>query len=268
MWLVLRNKTCIVTGSGRGLGQFYAKALGKAGANVVVSDVIDLSESVSKVRETGAQVLGVECDVTDSEQCEKLAREAKEEFGSVDVLVNNAAIYGRKALEKLGADEEKYKIQPLEQISEEIWDKVMDVNVKGVWLASKAVLPYMKEQENGDIINISSAGIFWGIPNALPYPTSKGAVFFMTRSMAAELSGTGIRVNTVTPGFAITQGSKEALGSEEMFEGFKEAAIEKRVIKRDERAEDLVGTIVFLASDKSNFITGQAINVDGGESFH
>ncbi|KXA90160.1 hypothetical protein AKJ61_01320 [candidate division MSBL1 archaeon SCGC-AAA259B11] len=253
----LKNKTCIITGSGRGIGQAYAEGFGKEGANVVVSDIIEMSDTVKKVEETGASVIAVECDVTNSEQCKELAERAMDEFGSIDVLVNNAAIFG------------DLTAKPLDKWSEGKWDQVMKVNVKGVWLASLAVLPYMKEQGDGDIINISSSTIFSGVPLLLPYVASKGAIFSMTRSMARELSGTGIRVNAITPGYTMTEAGEEMFETEDQFEKFrKKVTQDLRVVQRDEQPEDLVGTAVFLASDESNFISGQTINVDGGEAHH
>jgi 3-oxoacyl-[acyl-carrier protein] reductase len=173
------------------------------------------------------------------------------QFGRLDVLVNNAAIFSTIAM------------KPFWELTVPEWDRLMAVNVRGLWLASKAVVPQMRAQKSGRIINISSGAIFMGRPNYLHYIASKGAVYAMTRSMAREVGDFGITVNSITPGAVYTEIPRETVTPEQ-----KETMIRAMCVKRPEEPSDLVGTVVFLASDDAAFITGQTINVDGGMNFH
>jgi 3-oxoacyl-[acyl-carrier protein] reductase len=159
------------------------------------------------------------------------------------------------------------KLTPFEQIPEAEWDRVMAVNVKGIWLCCKAVIPTMKQQGKGKIINISSDTIWMGVPLFLHYVASKGAVFALTRALARELSGTGIHVNTITPGYTRTEAA-QGLADPETVARIREWVLDQQIIKRHEEPADLTGTVVFLASEDSDFITGQTINVNGGATHH
>ena len=247
----LRDRVVIVTGGAKGIGRVYCQGLAAEGAKVVVADVADPKPTVKEVEAAGGQALGVECDVAREEDTRRLATETVARFGRIDVLVNNAAIYGT------------IKRRPFMEIPVEEWDRVMAVNLRGLFLCARAVFPTMKAQGKGKIINIASSTFFKGVPHYIHYTTSKGGVVGFTRSLARELGEHGIRVNAISPGFTLS-GDNEANASEES----KEANIQARMLRRAEVPADLVGTLVFLASDDSDFITAQTILVDGGGSVH
>ena len=247
----LADKVIIVTGGAKGIGRAYCLRAAEEGARVVVADIVDPKPTVKEIEARGAQALGVECDVAREEDTRRLATETLTRFGRIDVLVNNAAIYG------------VLKRRPFMEIPVEEWDRVMAVNLRGLFLAARAVFPAMKAQGKGKIINIASSTFFKGVPDYIHYTTSKGGVVGFTRSLARELGDFGIRVNAIAPGFTLS-GENEKNISEER----KQANIQTRMLKRAELPEDIVGTFVFLASDDSDFITGQTILVDGGGSVH
>jgi NAD(P)-dependent dehydrogenase (short-subunit alcohol dehydrogenase family) len=215
----------------------------------VVADVADPKPTVKEVEGLGAQALGVECDVSREEDTLRLATETLARFGRVDVLVNNAALYG--VLQR----------RPFMEIPLEEWDRVMAVNLRGLFLCARAVFPAMKTAGKGKIVNIASGTFFKGVPNYIHYTTSKGGVVGFTRSLARELGEFGIRVNAIAPGFTLSGENEKNMPAEG-----KEANVRARMLKRAEIPEDIVGTLVFLASDDSDFITGQTIVVDGGGS--
>jgi NAD(P)-dependent dehydrogenase (short-subunit alcohol dehydrogenase family) len=243
------GKVAIVTGSAQGIGAALAIALAQAGAKVVVSDVAEASETAQRIKEQGGEAIAAKADVTDNKSLAALVANAEQNFGPVGVLVNNAGLFGT------------LELKPLMQISEDEWDAVFRVNARGVFQATKAVVPTMRRAGGGSIINISSGTILRGAPMLLHYVSSKGAVFAMTRSMATELAVDNIRVNSIIAGFTA---STSVLNHPIMMEKIRPHTLNARMLKRDMTPDDLCGTAVFLASNASAFITGQAINVDGG----
>ncbi|MAI48577.1 MAG: glucose 1-dehydrogenase [Hyphomicrobiaceae bacterium TMED74] len=249
----VEGKVIIVTGAARGLGRAYATALASDGARVVAGDIRDSSDTVSEIKSSGGDALAVELNVGDAASCEAMAASALETYGRVDGIINNAALYG-------GLESSK-----AEAIAEEDWQSVMDINVSGVWRCCKAVIPHLRANGGGSIINIASLAAVYGMPNALHYATSKAAVIGMTRSMARELGRSWIRVNAIAPSAVMTEGTEEFFG--ERLEKAKQVIAGGQSLQRNLETEDLVGTVRYLLSDDSKFVTGQTIMVDGGTVF-
>jgi 3-oxoacyl-[acyl-carrier protein] reductase len=251
----LKDRVAIVTGAARGIGQAYCLALAREGAHIVAVDILSSAETVAQVQQAGGEALEVTVDVSKAQSTQAMAAQTIQRFGRIDILVNNAAVYGG------------LQLTPFEQIPEAEWDRVMAVNVKGLWLCCKAVVPVMKQQGKGKIINISSDTIWMGVPLFLHYVASKGAVFALTRALARELAGTGITVNTITPGYTMTKAA-QGIAEPETVARLRAWVVDQQIIKRVEEPSDLAGTVIFLASEDSDFITGQTINVNGGATHH
>jgi NAD(P)-dependent dehydrogenase (short-subunit alcohol dehydrogenase family) len=249
----LANRVAIVTGAAQGIGETYGRALAQEGASVVCADVLDATGVVNQIIEKGGRAVFVHTDVTSRESVEKMVGSALQAFGRIDVLVNNAAIFGNLAL------------KPFEQIESTEWDKVMSVNVRGSFECARAVSPVMRQQRYGKIINIASGTVFKGTPLFLHYVTSKGAVVAMARCLARELGNDNICVNTLAPGLTL---SANVSANPDWQGSIASGIVSSRCIKRDQVPDDLTGTLIYLASADSDFVTGQVIVVDGGSVTH
>lgn len=250
----LSGKVVVVTGAARGIGAQYAVAFADRGCRVLLADVVASDRTLEQVRAAGADAAAVQADLRSRADAEAMAAAARERWGRVDVLVNNAARYAGL-----------YR-GPLEDIPLLEWDDVMAVNVRGVWNATAAVLPAMRAQGAGAIVNVSSGTVLKGTPGALHYVASKGAVLAMTRAVAREVGAAGIRVNCVTPGLVSNEASRQ--GREQEFGARSAQRAQERSLPREMLEQDLVGAVLFLASDASGFVTGQNLNVDGGAVFY
>ena len=248
-----KGKVAIVTGGAMGIGRAVAEGLLAEGANVVIADRAGAAEAAKALDNAGNAVIGVACDVSSRDDTEAMAGAALEAFGRIDVLVNNAGIYS------------SLKTGPFEDLDVEEWRRILDVNVIGQAMATRAVVPAMRRQGGGSVVNFSSGTPFKGVPFLLHYVASKGAVNAMTKALAKELGGAGIRVNAVAPGFTLSDG---VLANSHQLETLRDISLQARVLQRDQHPEDIVGAVVFFASEDSAFVTGQTLVVDGGAYFH
>jgi 3-oxoacyl-[acyl-carrier protein] reductase len=250
----LKDKVAIVTGGGVGIGKAYAHGLAKEGAKVVVADIQDVEAKkvAADIKQSGGEAMAVAVDVTSFAKTQVMAQAALEAYGRIDILVNNAGLYS--ALKK----------KNFMNIDSDEWDRVMAVNVKGLFHCVKAVYPAMKQQGKGKIINISSGTILSGTPMFLHYVSSKAAVVGFTRALAREVGGDNISVNSIMPGLTISGSNQEGVMTPEQLADRRK----RRAFQRDQYPQDLVGTVIFLSSDDSDFMTGQSISVDGGMNMH
>lgn len=249
----LKGKVGIITGAAQGLGKAFALRLAEEGAKVVIADILDGKGVQQALEEKGGEALALYTDVSDEKSTNEMVAKTIERFGRIDILINNAAIFSSLTR------------KPFYEVSGQEWDDVMRVNLKGPFLCCKAVYPHMKRNGRGKIINISSGTFFEGLANRVHYITSKGGIIGFTRAMAREMGGDGICVNAVAPGYTLTEIQEQRLAeNQELVQN----ALGSRCLKRHERPEDLLGAILFLCSDESDFITGQTLVVDGGRVFH
>ncbi|RLA31580.1 MAG: hypothetical protein DRR11_10455 [Gammaproteobacteria bacterium] len=248
-----KNKVVIVTGAARGLGQEYARQFARRGASVAVNDLRDCSETLAIIEQEGAAGIQAETDVTSAESTREMAQAVLDKFGRIDVLVNNAALYG------------SLSFVPFDRLDEDEWDATMNVNVKGIWQCCKAVVPAMKEQESGSIVNISSLAATYGMPNGLHYTASKAAVIGATRGLARELGRYSVRVNAVAPNVVNTDATGEVFGDKR--DKVVDVTMSQQSIRKPLETEDIVGAVLYLGSDHSKLMTGQTIMVDGGTVF-
>ena len=240
-----------MTGGAAGIGVAYARRFLAEGARVVVADIAD---PVAAAEKLGAadRALGIHADVSDGESARAMVAAAVERFGRIDVLVNNAAIFAT------------LKPQPFDAIPEAEWDRVMAVNVKGIWNCARAVVPVMRAQGGGRIVNVASAIVAKGTALLLHYVASKGAVVAMTRALARELGPDRITVNAIAPGLILS----DTVQANPDITGFQvDGIMRARSLKREAFPADVEGTVVFLASDDSEFMSGQTLIVDGGSVF-
>ena len=251
----LQNKVTVITGAGHGIGKAYAQRFAEEGAHVVIADIDEKAGQAvaDTLGNAGLSTWARATDVRSYPSVEGLMRESVDRFGRIDVLLNNAAIYVTQQLWK----------GPVEELPLEEWDRVIEVNLKGVFLCCRAVIPIMKRQKSGKIINIASGTFFTGAGNMPHYTTSKGGVVALTRVMARQLGPWNINANCMTPGSTM---SEEVVNDEIVKR--REAGITQRCFSRIEKPEDVVGTALFLASADSDFITGQLLVVEGGAIMH
>jgi NAD(P)-dependent dehydrogenase (short-subunit alcohol dehydrogenase family) len=245
----LEGKVAVVTGAAQGIGNAIADGLAAEGARVVVADLQN-AEVAARAFDGGVGLTG---DVSNESDVERMVQEAVDQCGRIDILVNNAGLYASLAM------------RPFTEIPVEEWRQVMDVNVLSMFLTCRAVVPRMREQGGGRIVNISSGTAFRGVPFVLHYVTSKGAIMALTRALAKELGADEVLVNCVAPGFTMSQGVRE---NPQVIEALRDVSISARTLQRDQQPEDVVGAVVFLCGPGAAFVTGQTIVIDGGQYFH
>lgn len=248
---LLAGQVAIVTGGGGGLGRAFALALAESGARVAVAD-LDLagaSTCVADIVARGGEGLALAVDVADAGSVERMARSVAERWSRIDMLINNAAIYGSIVR------------KPFFEITPEEWDALMAVNLKGPWLCARAVFPFMRES-GGRIVNITSATFYSGSPLWAHYVAAKGGIIGLTRALAREAGDYGIRVNAIAPGFTLTEASLR------LIEDAATYGVNRGAIKRAQQTDDLIGALLFFASPASDFVTGQTLVVDGGRQFN
>lgn len=246
----LEGKVVAITGAARGLGQEFAHSLAAAGACVIAADITDCSATLDIVAAEKGRGIAVRLDVTDAGSTNAMVEAAISAFGRLDGLINNAALYGALHGGRFDA------------IDEAEWDAAMAVNVKGIWNCCKAAVPAMRQVGGGSIVNIASLAATYGMPYGLHYTTSKAAVIGLTRGLARELGRDGVRVNALAPSAVMTEGTREFFGPK--LDRALDAIKAQQTIQRNLVPSDLVGTVMWLISDASGFVTGQTIAVDGG----
>lgn len=252
---LLEEKVIIVTGGGNGIGRAYCLGIAREGGIPVAGDIEGgaANSVASEIIGSGGRALGVEADVADLSSCQAMVAETLKTFGRIDGLVNNAAVFMSVPVTRGG----------FQDIGEEEWDRVMAVNVKGLWLCSRAVVPAMQERQQGSIVNIASNMAYNGGGGMMHYVVSKAAVVGFSRVLARELGPYNIRVNTLAPGST----ASEPEPTETALEDYERSAA-KRILQRIEKPDDVVGTALYLLSELSAFVTGQSILVNGGANLH
>jgi NAD(P)-dependent dehydrogenase (short-subunit alcohol dehydrogenase family) len=243
-----KDKVVVITGGGGKLAKVYAMAFAREGAKLSLPDIVSADPVVKAIQDQGGEAMSVQCNVADETSVNAMVEATVKRFGGVDILVNNAAYFMT------------VKKSPFWEMAVEEFDKAMAVNVRGVWLCAKSVFPHMKGRSKGKIINISSGVALNGNPNYIHYVSSKGAVISMTRAMAREVGQYGICVNSIAPGFTLTEGRQ-------VDPEYERRRNQQRCFQRSQVEEDVLGTVLFLASSESDFMTGQVLCIDGGSHF-
>jgi NAD(P)-dependent dehydrogenase (short-subunit alcohol dehydrogenase family) len=247
------GRVAIVTGAAQGIGATYSKALAAAGARVAVADIQDTRPVAQIIEQAGGEAIALSVDVADENSVAAMVEAAVGRFGRLDILISNAAVFASLAL------------KPFTEIEVEEWDRVMAVNVRGPFLCARAAVPEMRKNAYGRIVHIASGTVFKGTPQFLHYVTSKGAIVAMTRSLAREVGDDGICVNTLAPGFVLSDG---VIANQEMRDALTAPVLASRAIKREQEPDDLIGPMLMLASEEARFMTGQVVVVDGGSVTH
>jgi 3-oxoacyl-[acyl-carrier protein] reductase len=253
--MLLENKVAIITGAAGGLGKSHALRFAKEGAKLVICDIHDCAPAAKEIKALGVEVLPLKVDITSETETAELAKKAVEHFGRIDILVNNAAV--------LGALQVPDFVKPFEELASKDWDKILEVNIKGTFLITKAVIPYMKKQNKGNIIFIASTTAFTGAAVFLHYSTSKAGVVNMSKTMAQALGAFNINVNCIAPGFVLTETMK-AVGNK----AAEQHILETQILKKAIQPEDISAAVAFMASDEASMITGQTLCVNAGEYLH
>lgn len=247
----LDGKVAIVTGAALGIGPYYARGLAAEGAKVAIIDLEPADKIVAEIKQAGGTAMSMVGDVSDKATVQKFTAAVQQAYGGIHILINNASLARMARLS-------------VTELSTEEWDRYFAVNVRGMFLCVQAVVPIMKRQNYGKIVNITSGTVWSGPPMMLHYVSTKGAILGMTRALATELGKDGIRVNAIAPGLTST----EYIGGRNDYVDYRQAMANTRAIKREEMPEDLVGTCLFFASPESDFVTGQCLVVDGGALKH
>jgi 3-oxoacyl-[acyl-carrier protein] reductase len=251
----VKDKVIIVTGAAHGIGKAYSLGFARAGARVVIADIDKLAADRAAAQiltESGSETLALHTDVADEKSTKDMAAATLKHFGRTDVLINNAAVFSVVPMNR----------GRIETIDPEEWDRLMAVNLRGLFLCCRAVLPTMRKQNSGKIINIASGTVFAGSPGRIHYVTSKAATIGFTRTLAREVGEYNINVNVLAPGNTLSEENPTAETIR-----LRESSAGLRALKRVQVPQDVVGAMLFLASPLSDFMTGQTINVDGGISF-
>jgi 3-oxoacyl-[acyl-carrier protein] reductase len=248
----LRDRVAIITGGAHGIGKAYAQRFVQEGAKVVIADIDgDAAQQVAKeINDAGGTALGLHVDISDLALCQQMARTSMEQFGRIDALVNNAALFSRIPMTRGRFD----------AIPEAEWDRMFQVNVKGIWFTCRAVVPFMEAQQYGRIVNVSSSTVFQNPGTRIHYISSKAAVIGFTRTLAREIGGSNITVNCLSPGSTLSEEDP----SEET-KAYRARRVVDRAIARIQYPDDLAGAAVFFCSEESSFITGQNLIIDGGQ---
>ncbi|MEY2592407.1 MAG: hypothetical protein RI972_96 [Pseudomonadota bacterium] len=243
---LLTDHTIIVTGAATGIGQAFALGAAAQGAHVLVADLNAADETMDLIKSQGGRASYARVDVSDEASVQAMAEAALKATGRIDGLINNAAYF------------REVKLTPFEELDPLTWDRIFQVNVKGVWLCCKAVMPAMRARHSGSIVNIASVVAVAGQPGYLHYVATKGAVLSMTKGLAKECGKDGVRCNVIAPGFVITDATKNRPIE------WQQSFLKARALSREQRPDDLVGTALYLLSDLAGFVSGQTIVVDGG----